>query len=121
MTTLTMTARDGGFLLSEATGNRSRSVVTVTLPSGGLTTGTVLGQITSSSKYVRHAAGASDGSEDEAGILLLTDTATGDKELTIITRDAEVDGSKLTYEDGADAAQILVTNAALEALGIIVR
>lgn len=109
------------FIVSEASGYRSRQEVTVTVPSGGLEAGTIVGKITATGKYVRHAAGASNGSETEAGILFAGFTETGDTNATIIARDAEVVGSDLTYEDGADAAQITASNDALAAIGLIVR
>lgn len=114
-------ARKAAFLVNEANGYRSRGEGTVTVPSGGLEAGTVLGVITSSGKYVRHAAGASDGSQNEAGILFGNLDIAGDADGTIILRDAEVSQDELTYEDGADAAQITTSNTALAALGIIVR
>ena len=126
MTILTEGARKAEFMISEANDWRSRDEVTVTVPANTtLEAGTVLGEITSSGKFVRHAAGASDGSESEAGILfanLVNGTGSAvDFEATNLARDAEVRGSDLTYEDGADAAQITTSNAALAALGIIVR
>lgn len=117
--------RFGEFLHSEAEFDRSRDEVTVTVPDGGMVAGTVLGIVTSSGKYVRHAAGASDGSEDEAAILMANiDNDTGsdvDHTATVIARAAQVYEHALTYEAGADAAQIATSNAALAALGIIVR
>lgn len=123
MAILTEGARSAEFLISEANGYGSREEVTVTLPEGGYSSGTILGKITASSKYVLHAAGASNGSEDETGILLMSfeGAAAGDVSATIIARNAEVRQADLTYEDGADAAQIATSNAALSALGIAVR
>lgn len=121
MAILTEGTRKAEFLVSEANLYRSRGTGTVTVPSGGLGSGTILGVITATGKYVRHDAVASDGSEDEAGILFEPLADTGDTEATIILRDAEVNGAELTYEDGADANQITASNVALAALGIIVR
>lgn len=121
MTILTQGALSAAFLLSEANDWRSRQQVTVTLPEGGLESGTILGQITSGGKYVRHDSDLSNGAETEAGILLINQTETGDVEATIIARDAEVNGAELTYEDGADDAAKAASNVALAALGIIVR
>jgi hypothetical protein len=122
MATLTEGTRNASFLVSEANGMyRSREKVTVTVPSGGLAAGTVLGKITASGKYVRHDSDLETGGETEAGILYETLTETGDTEVTIIARDAEVVGAHLTYEDGADAAAITASNTALASLGIIVR
>ena len=88
--------------------------------------GTILGKITDTDKFVRHAASTvTDGSQNEAGILYETLTNTTgsavDNEAVSFARDAEVNGSELTYEVGADAAQITASNLALKALGIIVR
>ena len=126
MATLTKIQSNASFIVSESNGYRSRDDVTVTVPA--TTTyagGTILGKITASGKYVRHAAGATDGSEDEAGVLyetLANTTGSGvDNASVSMARDAEVNGSELTYEVGADAAQIILSDAALKALGIIVR
>lgn len=108
------------FIISEANNHRSRDEVIVDATGGALDPGTVMGIVTSSGRYVRHAAGASDGSENEAGILFEGIGAV-EESRTVIRRDAEAKGGLLTYEAGADAAQITSSNAALAALGIIVR
>lgn len=120
MTILTEGARKAAFVVSEANDFRSRDEVTIDASGGALDPGTVLGKVTASGKYVRHAAGAADGSETEAGILLAGIGAVEDVR-TVIKRDTEVAQAELTYEVGADAAQITTSNAALAALGIIVR
>ena len=126
MATLTKIQSNASFIVSESNGYRSRDDVTVTVPATTTyAAGTILGKITASGKYVRHAAGATDGSEDEAGVLyetLANTTGSGvDNASVSMARDAEVNGSELTYEVGADAAQIILSDAALKALGIIVR
>lgn len=126
MTILTEGARKAAFMISEANDWRSRDEVIVTVPADTtLEAGTLLGEITSSSKFVRHAAAAVDGSQNEAGILFAnlvnTTGAPVDFDATNVARDAEVRQTDLTYEVGADAAQITTSNAALAALGIIVR
>ena len=126
MATLTKIQSNASFIVSESNGYRSRDDVTVTVPATTTyAAGTILGKITASGKYVRHAAGATDGSEDEAGVLCetLVNTAVSavDSESVSFARDAEVNGSELTYEVGAEAAQITASNLALKALGIIVR
>lgn len=121
MAILTEGTRKAEFLVSEADDCRSRDAVVVTFPEGGLEAGTILGKITATGRFVRHNAGASNGSQNEAGILFAPETESGDADATVIARDAEVHGVELTYEDGADAAQITTSNAALAALGIIVR
>jgi hypothetical protein len=126
MAILTKGKASAAFIVSESNGYRSRDDVTVTVPAATTyAAGTILGKITASGKYVRHAAGATDGSEDEAGVLyetLANTTGSGvDNASVSMARDAEVNGSELTYEVGADAAQITASNLALKALGIIVR
>ncbi|WP_138438585.1 head decoration protein [Marinobacter alexandrii] len=78
-----------------------------------------------SGKFVRHSADAIDGSQNEAAILYETlantTVAAVDNTVTATVRDSEVSGEELTYEVGADAAQITASDAALKALGIIVR
>jgi hypothetical protein len=126
MATLTKGQANASFIVSESEGYRSRDDVTVTVPADTTyAAGTILGKITATDKFVRHAAAAADGSEVEAGILYETlANTTGsavDSESVSFARDAEVNGSELTYEAGADATQITTSDAALKALGIIVR
>lgn len=125
MAIVTEGKRYGEFLHSEAEMLRSREEVVVTVPDGGMVAGTVLGVVTSTGKYVRHAAGATDGSEDEAAVLLANlenDTGSAeDQTATVIARAAQVYAHALTYEVGADGTQETTTNAALTALGIVVR
>lgn len=121
MATFTETTRDAAFILSEATGYRSRDEGTVTVPAGGYVAGTVLGQITATGKFVRHDPVATDGSEAEAAILMIGQAIPGDAGAALIARDAEVDPAALTFADGADAAQITATIAALAERGIICR
>ena len=126
MATLTKLQATASFIVSESNGYRSRDDVTVTVPaSTTYSAGTILGKITATGKFVRHAAGATNGSEDEAGVLYETITNTTgsgvDSTAVNFARDAEVNGHELTYEIGADAPQIVLSDAALKALGIIVR
>lgn len=126
MAILTEGARKAEFLVSEANDWRSRDQVTVTVPANTtFAPGTVLGKLTASGKFVRHNAGLDTGAEDESGILFHGVTNDGesaaDFDATIVARDAEVNGSDLIYEDGADGTQETASNAALAALGIIVR
>jgi hypothetical protein len=111
-----------GFLVREANGMyRSREKVTVVGGADGLEPGTILGVVTASGNYARHNAAAVDGSEAEAGILFEAVPAGETVDRTVVVRDAEVNGHHLIYEDGADAAQITTSDAALADLGIIVR
>lgn len=121
MPILTEGARNAQFLVSEANNFRSRGTGVVTVPAGGYEAGTILGKITATGKFVRHDSALVNGAETEAAILYENLTETGDADATLIERDAEVTGSHLTYEDGADAAAVTASNVALAALGIIVR
>lgn len=69
--------------------------------------------------YVAYDPDATSGAQTIAGILW--EAAVGTVKKTIVTRDAEVNGAHLIYEDEADANAKLAANAALAALGIIVR
>lgn len=108
----------GEFLLSEASGKRSREVVTI---DAGLVleAGTVLGLITADGVYSNYDNGNVDGTETAVAILwdAIDTSATGtnaDTEALVIFRDAEVDGNLLV---GSDAAGIVE----LASKGIIVR
>ncbi|WP_422073902.1 head decoration protein [Tranquillimonas rosea] len=126
MAILTEGTRKAEFLVSEANDWRSRDEVTVTVPANTtFASGTILGTITASGKRVRHDSDLTNGGETESGVLfapLVNDTGSAvDYPATVISRSAEVNGSDLTYEDGADAAAITASNTALGSLGIIVR
>lgn len=126
MAILTEGTRNMEFLVSEANDWRSRDEVTVTVPANTtFAAGTILGKLTASGKFVRHNAGLDTGAEDETAVLgfkLVNGTGSAvDYSATVVARDSEVNGSDLTYEAGADGAQITTSNAALAALGIIVR
>lgn len=107
------------FLLSEAEGNRSRDVHTVTIAGGvGLPSGTVLGKITATGKLIKYVDTASDGSQTAVGVLYNELPAVnGDYQATVFKRDAEVIGTVLNGGAGVDANG----KADLLALGIIVR
>ena len=112
---LTEARRTGAFILSEASGTRSREEVTIAAAAGAMEPGTVLGKISASGKYVAYDDGSNDGSESAAGILYAAvSDSTGDQKAVIIARDAEVAQDRLTGLD--DAAKV-----DLAALGIIVR
>jgi hypothetical protein len=112
--------RAGGFLVSEANNNRSRDTV-VLLAGQNLATGTVLGKITASGKYVAYNPGNSDGSQTPAGILWDATNAVADTKVAAITRDAEVNTGELAWFAGASGAQITTGLAGLAAIGIVPR
>lgn len=109
MTTFTETIHQGEWLVSEGNGKISRDEVTVTV--SGATkwlSGTVLGKITASGKYIKYDNGNSDGSQAAAGILWNElDPVAGDIKATILNRDAEVIEDKLTGLDAAGKADLV--------------
>jgi len=109
------------FLVSEANGMyRSRDEGTVAAGAApGLVAGTILGIHTTTGHYVRYDPAATTGAETIAGILF--EAAVGTVKRTIVVRDCEVNGAHLIYQAGADDAAKATANAALAALGIIVR
>lgn len=116
MTTLTETIHVGEFLLSEADGFYSREQVTFTVPSTAVRSGTLVGKITASGKYIPYLDGAGDGSQTAAGVLYQEFAAgnAGDVKATIFVRACEVVSAKLT---GADANGL----SDLKTLGVIAR
>jgi hypothetical protein len=97
----------GEFLVTESPGTISRDTVTVTVAADTtLESGTVLGQITASGKYVPFDDSSSDGRETAAGILyakLENDTESAD-DLTgvVINFGAEVRSADLVWGEGVD-------------------
>lgn len=117
MTTFTEGIHQGEFLLSEANSYRSRDVKTVTVSGATMwVSGTVLGKITATGKFVKYdEAGTDDGRRVAAGVLWNElDPVAGDISATVIVRDAEVNEDKLTGIDANGIADLL-------ALGVIVR
>lgn len=112
---MTEARRTGEFLISEASGTRSRSEVTIAAAAGALVAGTVLGKITATQKYVAYNNAASDGSEVAAGVLYAAapDLAVDQKAVAFV-RDCEVAEMRLTGLDTPGKADLL-------ALGIITR
>lgn len=121
MTTLTETGHAGGFILSEAPGQRSRE--NVTLASGQVVkAGEVLGIITSGGKYASHDNNASDGTQAAKAISINdVDATDGDTPIAVIRRDAEVNGYELVFGDFSPAVVRSAVDADLLAVGIIVR
>jgi hypothetical protein len=119
MPVLTQGYLTGEYLVSEAPGMRSRDAVTVTVTGGvALPSGTVLGKITATSKFVKYSDAASDGSQTAAAILYEGCPGTnGDYKRTVHNIDCEVIGAVLNGGAGVDANG----KADLLALGIKVR
>ena len=120
MAILTEGVRDAAFLLTEANDWRSRDEVVVDGSGGALDAGTILGRVTASGKFVRHAPGASDGSQNAVAVLMF---GIGEEEAprTVIARDAEVIANMLIHSDGATAQQQTDALEALKGSGIIAR
>lgn len=120
-TTVTEYGHAGGFILSEAPGQRSRE--NVTLASGeAIKAGQVLGKITSGGKYASHDNNASDGTQAAAAISINDADATGgDVLIAVIARDAEVNGYELVYKTTSPAVSRSASDADLLTQGIVVR
>ncbi|RRV18121.1 head decoration protein [Pseudomonas saudiphocaensis] len=115
MTVINQSPRTAEFLLSEATGSRSREQITLAATDAALPAGTVLGKVTASGNYAAYDPEAEDGSEAAAGVLYAAAPVSEAPQSAVgIVRDAEVDGEQLS---GSDAAAV----AALGSLGVIVR
>ena len=115
-TVLTQGIQVGEWLLSEAEGQRSRDVVTVTIAGAvALPSGTVLGKVTASGKYIKYVDAAVDGSGTAAAVLLNALPGTnGDYKATVFNADAEVILALLNGGTGLDANGI----ADLRTIGI---
>jgi hypothetical protein len=115
MPILTSTNRLKAFVLSEGEGTISRENVTVTQNGSAIVSGTVMGKITATGKYIPYLAAAVDGSQVAAGILYnYLPAATGDIKAVAFVRSCEASGVELT---GLDVAG----TTALKALNVIVR
>lgn len=103
------------FLLSEASGMRSRDTVTLAANAAPIQAGTLLGKVTASGNLIPYSNVAADGSQQAVAILRnYVPISTTPTKQTAFTRDCEVDSFFLT---GADAPGI--TDLAL--LGVVVR
>ena len=111
----------GDWLKFEEDNNYSRDKVTVA--SGqNLATGTVVGVITASGKVTQLAPGASDGSQNAAGVLLnAVDASTGDKPGVIIARHAVCSDKGLVWPASITGPQKATAISQLKALGVLVR
>jgi hypothetical protein len=123
MPTLTQGLRPTGhYLVSEATGYRSREVGIIASGSGKLDAGAVLGRVTASKKLVPLAPAASDGSQNAVAILYEGCDATSvDVRRTTTARDTEVQAAVLVWAVGVNDTQKTAALAQLAALGIAAR
>ena len=121
MTTLTEQGHAGGFIISEANGNRSRENVTI-VSGEDLEAGCFLGKITSGGKYAHYNNGASDGTQTAVAVLIAKCDATGgDVAAAVIARDAEVNADELVWIDDSPSSDVTAGLADLAAVGILAR
>lgn len=111
------------FVLSEASGSRSRDNITIVSGAGVVAAGTVLGKITASGKYKPSTDTGSDGGQTAIAISLYkVDATSADVAVAAITRDAEVNRNILTYDSTvSDDTKKSAKHTQLAAVGIIVR
>ncbi|KZL10708.1 head decoration protein [Pseudovibrio sp. Ad26] len=118
-----MRARDWSFLLSEASGNRSRESITMASGNSVVLAGTVIGEVTATEKFKPSPATGSDGSQVAKAILGQTvDTSGGDVDAVIVRRDAEVKKDLIVFDDSVnDDTKRAAKFEQLAASGVIVR
>jgi len=123
MTTLTEGKHPGGFLIWEVLRDYTRETVTLASGTGNLSPGTVLGKITTGGKYTVLTPGASNGSQNAAGILWgQTDATDTDAPAVVLVRGpAIVSRLELVWPDGITEGQTNTAIAALTTLGILQR
>lgn len=123
MATLTEGRVTAAYILSEASGMRSRDNAKIGSGAGKVEPGAILGKVTASGKFVPHAPAAADGSQTAVAILYSAVDATGaDAPCVITARDSEVKKDELIYNAATDTqAEKDAVHASLAANGIIVR
>lgn len=108
MTALYDTPKLKPFVVSEASNQRSRDNVTVTVSGTAIKSGTVMGRLTATGKYVPYNNGGSGGAEVAYGILYQHIPAqTGDVQAVVFNTDCEVVRQELTGLDAAGEADLL--------------
>ena len=123
MATLTEGKHPGGFLVWEVLRDYTRETVTLASGAGKLAPGTVLGKITTGGKFTVLTPGASNGSQNAAGVLWGgADAADADAPGVVLVRGpALVNRHEITWPEAATQAQITTATTALAALGIVLR
>ena len=121
MTTLVEGKHPGGFLVWEAFRDYCREVVTI--DTGVLEPGTVLGKITASGKYAAHDPAAVDGTETAVAVLWgKVDASGGDAPAVAVVRGPViVNRHDLVFAGTPSEGEIAAAHAALLAAGILVR
>jgi hypothetical protein len=95
----------------------------VTIASGTLEPGTVLGKITASGKYAAHEPAATDGTETAVAVIWGKADATGGDApaVAVVRGPAIVNRHDLVFAGSPSAAEVAAAHAALLAVGILVR
>ena len=121
MPTLIEGRHPGGFLVWEAFRDYCREVVTI--DTGVLEPGTVLGKVTVGGKYAAHDPDATDGSETAVALLWgKADASAGDAAAVALVRGpAIVNRHDLVFAGTPSEPEITAAHAALAVAGIIVR
>jgi len=123
MTTLTEGKHAGGFLTWEVLRDYTRDTIILASGAGKLAPGTVLGKITTGGKYTVLTPGASNGSQNAAGILWgHADATEADAPGVMLVRGPAIaNRHEIIWPDGITEAQTTTATAALAALGILLR
>jgi hypothetical protein len=123
MTMFTEGKHAGGFLVWEVLRDFTRETITIASGAGKLEPGTVLGKITTGGKYTALTPGATNGSQNAAGLLWANVDATdADAPGVVILRGPAIANQHdLVWPDAATDAQITAATSALAGLGIILR
>ena len=123
MATLTEGPHPGGFLIWEVLRDYTRETVTLASGAGKLAPGTVLGRITTGGKYTVLTPGATNGSQNAAGLLWgPADATDADASGVVIVRGPTiVNRHEIVWPEGITEAQTTTALTALAALGIIQR
>ena len=123
MAVLTEGPHPGSFLIWEVLRDYTRETVILASGAGKLAPGTVLGRITTGGKYTVLTPGASNGSQNAAGILWgPADASDADAPGVVLVRGpALVNRHEIVWPDAATEGQIATATTALAALGILLR
>ena len=123
MTTFTEGPHPGGFLTWEVLRDYTRDTVTLASGAGKLAPGTVLGKITSGGKFTVLTPGATNGSQNAAGILWGPADATDtDAPAVVLVRGPAIaNRHEIIWPEGITEGQTTTATAALAALGILLR